>query len=385
MTRVKRAFLAVFLICCSAGFLFAGDLGGEIVYMEGAVDVWRDGKKLDWRNVDIGFFVEPQDTIETGEDGLAEIDVVTPSGTSALVRVKPGTSFYLTEESVQGKSQSSFTMMKGSLSFRVQKLSGNESFNVRTASAVMGVRGTNFDVASSPEGGILVLCDEGAVECADPQGRSALAKPGSVVENVPEAEIAAYAVQPEELEIYRSYWISKRMEVFKSGASTFMTGFIRQYRDLLPRFSAAYREMAANRQLFERYGRGGASSTGSLFQVKSKLSRGVIKMRSILPMFEQVFYRLEVLSEYHDQGLGRTTVNGVSSAAFFNDYKRNLQNVKGQMADVRYLFKLFQEIDQATGGGASGLLESPFSGSGSGSGMDGLGSGMPNSMLDGGF
>jgi hypothetical protein len=381
MTMLKKTIILLFLICLSASFLFAGELGGEIVYLEGTVDVWRDGKKLDWRNVDIGFFVEPQDTVETGEDGLAEIDVVTPAGTSALVKVKPGTSFYLTEDSVQGKSQSSFTMMKGSLSFRVQKLAGNESFNVRTATAVMGVRGTNFDVASSPEGGVLILCDEGAVECADPQGRSALAKPGSVVENVPESNLASYEVKAEELELYRSYWISKRMEVFKSGASTFNKGFIRQYRDYLPRFEAAYREMAANRQLFERYGREGSSSSGTLFQVKSKLSRGVIKMRSILPLFEQVFYRLEVLSGYHAEGLGRTTVNGMSSSSFFADFDRKLGGVKGQMADVRYMFKLFQEIDRATGGGASGLLESPFSGGGT----EDLGSGMPGSMLDGGF
>jgi hypothetical protein len=372
---MKRALIALFIAFAVTGGLFAAPLSGEIIYMEGSVDIYRDGKQLDWRQVDIGFYLQPYDTLETGSDGVAELDIVTAGGSSAVVNVKPGTAFYLTEESVQGTRQNSFTMMKGSLSFRVQKLAGRESVNVRTETAVMGVRGTNFDVETSPEGGVLVLCNEGAVEVSDPQGRSAMAKPGQVVQNVPESELSVFAVQPDELGMYRDFWVSSRMEVFKNGADTFIRGYARQYQDFSPRFNEAYRQLSANRSLLERYGKNPGSSSGTLFQVKSKVSPGVIRMRSVLPMFEQVFYRLEVLSSYHREGFGRTSISsGLTSSTFFTRFDRDLSSVKLQLADVRYLFKLFQEIDAATGGGASGLMDSPFSNGGSG----GFGGGMPS-------
>ncbi len=377
MKRVIGLFVMGILL---AGSLFAANLSGEIIYLEGEVDVYRNGRQLDWRDVDIGFYLEPYDTVETGSDGLVEIDVSTARGTSAVVNVRPDTAFYLTEESVQGKQQSSFTMMKGSLSFRVQKLSGRETFNVRTESAVMGVRGTNFDVETSPEGGVLILCNEGSVECSDPQGRTAFAQPGQVVQNVPESPLSAFAVEADELGLFKDYWVSSRMDLFKSGADTFIRGYARQYQDYLPKFEAAYRQMNENRALFERYGKNPGTSSGTLFQVKSKVSPGVIRMRSILPMFEQVLYRLDVLALYHEQGIGRTSISdSVSSDAFFSRFGRDLDSVKLKLADVRYLFKLFAEIDGATGGGASGLLDNPFSTGGSGM----PGSSAPGSMMGG--
>lgn len=379
---MKKAIIPLLLSLLLSGPLFAATLGGEIIYLEGEVDVYRDGRQLDWRDVDIGFYLEPFDTVETGSDGVVEIDVTTSAGTSAVVNVNPDTAFYFTEESVQGKQQSSFTMMKGSLSFRVQKLAGRESFNVRTESAVMGVRGTNFDVASSPEGGILILCDEGAVECSDPQGRTAFAQPGQVVQNVPESPLTAFAVEADELGLFREYWVSSRMEVFKSGADTFIRAYARQYDEFLPKFEAAYRQMNESRALLERYGKNPGASAGTLFQVKSKVSPGIIRMRSVLPMFEQVLYRLDVLAGYHEEGFGRTTVSaGVTSDQFFARFGSGLDQVKLKIADVRYLFKLFKEIDAATGGGASGLLDNPFSTGGSSGGFGG--GGIPDSMRGG--
>lgn len=377
---MKRMLFLMSLLTILACGLVADELGGEIVYLDGTVDVYRDGKQLDWRDVDIGFFVEPYDTIETGDDGIVEIDVRSAAGTGAMIKVRPGTSFYLTEEAVSGKKKSSFTMMKGSLAFRVQKLSGNEAFNVRTESAVMGVRGTAFSVESSPEGSILVLCDEGAVECSDPQGRSSMAQPGSVVEKVPETGLASFEVKADELELYRSYWLSKRLDIFKNGASTFIQGYMRQYRRLEPRFQQAYEDLSAQRGNLERYGKEGSSvSSSSLFQAKRTVSPAIIRMRSIVPLFEQVFARLEVLEEYHSQGIGSTQVNGISSQRFFSSFQQDSEQIKAQLADVRYLFKLFSLIDRASGGGASGLLGSPMSGSGS------FGSGPPPSLLEGGF
>ena len=51
---------------------------GEIVYLEGIVDVKRGGELLDWTTVDIGTPIERYDLIETGDDGFAEIELDSP-------------------------------------------------------------------------------------------------------------------------------------------------------------------------------------------------------------------------------------------------------------------------------------------------------------------
>ena len=63
MKNPWRAFMkkwlllfAVLLVCC-AGLLFGGDEIGEVIYIEGGIDVSRDGNLLD-EYIDFGFFVE---------------------------------------------------------------------------------------------------------------------------------------------------------------------------------------------------------------------------------------------------------------------------------------------------------------------------------------
>lgn len=46
-------------------------------------------------------------------------------------------------------------MMAGSMAYKVQKLASSDTLDVQTASAAMGVRGTEFQVVYSPEGEFL--------------------------------------------------------------------------------------------------------------------------------------------------------------------------------------------------------------------------------------
>ena len=61
-------------------------------------------------------------------------------------------------------------MVAGQISSKLAKISGSPSLQVQTDSVVMGVRGTEFSIASSVNGSILVVCTEGAVACSDLAG-----------------------------------------------------------------------------------------------------------------------------------------------------------------------------------------------------------------------
>lgn len=100
MKLFNRKFLGlfVFLILFPVFSGFAKDVSGTISYLEGTVDVYRNGELLDWSMVDIGFTVEMYDLIETGDDGLVSLDLSMPSGSGVSITVQPNTSFYFVME-----------------------------------------------------------------------------------------------------------------------------------------------------------------------------------------------------------------------------------------------------------------------------------------------
>ncbi|MEA1911866.1 MAG: FecR family protein, partial [Spirochaetota bacterium] len=301
--------------------------------------------------------------IETGDDGIVEIMLNLPSGSRSTLSVQSGTAFYFEMNEKGGRSQTSFQMLGGSISFKVQKLTGNDTLDVHTESAVMGVRGTEFEIVTSPEGGILVLCNEGSVSCKDDQGREKYSKPGSIVDKVPDKRINSHSVSTEDLGLYRNYWVSARDEVFKSGAKVFIQGYAKQYMLFEPKFAAAFSDLLEVKTTLERYGKDlSSASPGVLFKAKAEVSPGIIKMRSIMPIFEMVFYRLKELESYHNEGFGVGSIdNNQSSVDFFNTFAVNKNTISRQLAETRYLFKLYNNIHNAAGGGPS-ILDAPFGG-----------------------
>ncbi len=364
MKRIRFSLVIIVSLFLAAGVcLFAEPVSGTVSYIEGTVDVFRDGKLLDWELVDTGFTVEEYDLIETGDNGVIELAITMPSGTGAHITIQPDTSFHFELDKKSTVNRVNFTMLSGAMAYKVQKLAGNDALNVQTASAAMGVRGTEFQVVYSPEGGILVLCSEGKVAVSDKDGAGRYSEPGRVVEKVPEKEITAFAVDPADLSMYRSYWISARDKVFKAGADTFIKGFARQYLMLGPEFDKAYGALEAVKPLLEKYGgSAGSVSMGTLLQAKGQVSPAVVKMRSILPMYEMDYYRLKVLEKYHDQGLGHGMIRkNLTSGQFFLNFKEKKAFMERELAEVRYMFKLYGAIHNAAGGGPS-ILDEPFGG-----------------------
>jgi hypothetical protein len=346
--------------------------------MEGAVDIYRDGSKIEAGRVDIGFTVEEFDMVETGPNGFVEMALSSGSGGGAVVQVEPDTSFYFEGIETEDRRETEFSTMAGSMAYKVKKLSGNEAFRVRTESAVMGVRGTLFDVTISPEGSVLITCEEGRVAVTDEEEQAAYySEPGQVVEKLTEQGVETRRVSTSQLETYRSEWEKTRLEVFKRGAPTFIKSYGRRYMRYLPKFEEAYNDLEEHRETLERFEDGEAGSLGTAFRAKSQVSPAVVRMRSILPMFEHVFFRLQTLERYHSEGIGHGMIDSkTSSERFFRNYRRESDRVKRQLSESYYLLRLYQKLHQAAGGGPS-LLDDPF-GEGEGFG----GGGMPDSMFD---
>lgn len=87
----------------------------------------------------IGMPLLPGDLVQTDPDTFVEIQVM-PSRT--VVKVAENTTFEI--ESLGGSGGGTFDMSYGRLRARVERLTNNETFQVRGSSAVAGVRGTDF-------------------------------------------------------------------------------------------------------------------------------------------------------------------------------------------------------------------------------------------------
>lgn len=116
----------------------------------------------------IGMPLLPGDLVQTDADTFVEIQVM-PSRT--VVKVAENTTFEI--ESLGGAGGGSFNMSYGRLRARVERLTNNETFQVRGFSAVAGVRGTDFgydmvvERAASEELQTRVYVFEGEVEVSE--------------------------------------------------------------------------------------------------------------------------------------------------------------------------------------------------------------------------
>ena len=385
----NRNLLIVFfvmLLFLISTAVFAADPIGQVVYLEGIVDLQRDGEILELWDSDIGFEIYNYDMIETGYDGFVEIEVTSHKTRGTLIKVENDTAFYFDSAKMGGASRTNVTMMSGSLAFKVQKLTGNEELNVRTESAVMGVRGTEFNVQRAPEGSVLVTCVEGKVACEDDRKMERYAMPGSVVEKRSGSSLSRVDIDVGDENLYGAYWSGKREEIFRSGADTFVKGYSAQFNNYLPRFLEAYDNLLAVKSQLETYGleenQGAGGFSSKMITVKADTSDEMIMMRSILPLFEHSFYAVQVLERYHQQGIGRTMIErNYSSDEFFDDFSRRKIELKNKLADVRYCIKLYMNISRAA---SPGGLDSPSFFDDMMSGPNPLGAGsMPQSSIPG--
>ena len=158
-TFIKR-LCRLFLFSALTGFFLWGE--NSITYLEGDVSIIRDDNEI---FADFGTELFEKDSVRTGEDGLAIIDL---NGTRTL-KIKENSFMVLSETG----NTTRLDLNSGSLFSKVRKLGGSSSFSVRTESVVAGVRGTEFFIAfgnTVEEKPDIWLCvNEGTVEVALPE------------------------------------------------------------------------------------------------------------------------------------------------------------------------------------------------------------------------
>lgn len=140
-----RATLAVILFSVSAAALAAD--AGEIKVVRGAAHIERGAERLPAK---VGMPVQEADRVVTGIDGTVGITFADNS----LLSIGPSSTFAIDRyvfDSTTHAGKFDSTLSKGTLAVVSGKMvkQSPEAMHVRTPSAIMGVRGTDFVVRVS--------------------------------------------------------------------------------------------------------------------------------------------------------------------------------------------------------------------------------------------
>jgi hypothetical protein len=346
---------------------------GIIGYMDGEVDVFRDGEYIPWQQVTIGLKMEKYDLMETDTGSYAEVELDSPISSGTLLKINENTAFYFDFNQQSGRKQANVNLLAGSLGMKVQKLTGTGEVTVSTESAVMGVRGTDFRVTTAPDGSILVTCVEGEVACRNKKGEQFSAKPGQAVEQEQDEELRSLFIDAADIETFEKQWLDQKIEAFLAGSLGALKRYVPTYNEYKKRFNDAYADLMEYNGVFQRweqYSAGEGPDMGSAVKDKVAVSTAVFKMRSIMFLFEHVFYRIWGISGLYDAGRVETgrLWSGYTTEDFFRDFKREEKNLSWKMAQVRHVFKLYSKMswdispegDISPGGGS--LMDDIFSG-----------------------
>jgi hypothetical protein len=345
---MKKMIWAVLICLLSAGVLAAGDQVGEISYMVASATITRAGKTI---KADFGTVVENYDSITTTGKGLVEVTLFPESGINGTIKVQPNSTLYIEMSSLQGAKKSSVELLSGSVSTSIKKLSPQSKFQVRSQGSVMGVRGTQFDVAAAAAGDILVTCSEGRVSCENEEGGSLFAEPGTAVEITAEGLFHDIPVRTSDLEKFKQNWNTEKLDVFKTNANRAISDYARRYIDMKIRFDQAYRSLLSQKSVLDKWyredARGQTGSTMDVMKEKTALAAPLLNIRKAAFLFEPVYYRLLELAELHKQGYGKGSIgNNMTSEQFFRRLANESVELRERMANIRYIQKLYAKRNE---------------------------------------
>ncbi len=356
MSNRARIVLVLVLSVLTTAAMGALELG-RVTYIEGDVELVRDGEQRDAFEIEIGEPIFEFDVIQTGFDGYIEVELAEPA--RGTVRVRENSAYYVQRSSTPRGVTVQLNVLSGGVEIAAHAVSENTTLQVRTRSAILGVRGTQFDVLTSPDEATLLGVREGIVVLVA-GGEEITAEEGAAVEALPDGRTQTQVVPGGDFERYYARWTETRLQAFRNGAPTFIRAYVRRYQDTKPTFFDAYERLVVYRERLKELEEQGAGSLGDQMRLRAEIGPALIAMRSIFPLFEDTVYRLRELRRFHDQGIGRTQIDGADSERFFREFAAEEREVTARLAEVRSIFRMYRAIEARGLAGFPEGLENPF-------------------------
>lgn len=344
---MKRFVAVLAFAACLAGGAFAQVLG-KIDYLEGDVTITRNGANV--KKVDIGTSVENLDVIKTSADGLVSVAFDKASGLTGALQIVHSSTAVIRQEQIAGSSANEVQLLAGSVNLKVKRLAGVKSpVQIRTGTAVLGVRGTEF-VTATFNGSVLVACKEGEVFCSSSSeytvSRNSLdagasAVPGTMVEVLESGKVNAAGFPEGDFDRnwneMRDKWKSFQVDLVTENPVGFMNQFVHNWNAHSSRVESGYSALRSNRtlQAWLKAAAAGKGPGGMADQVREKplVMKDLIAIRPDLMVSLITLYRLEELIPLvPESDMGRRLANGQTVGDFIAAYNRSSRTVADAMS-----------------------------------------------------
>jgi len=143
--KIHHALFTLCFLC--TGAMLASQTIGSVEYCEGRVAIVRDGKRI--ARVDMGFSIENLDQLYCEADSTVSLSFLPSSGITGTLTLSEKSSAIIRRDQLQTKTANDILLLGGEVSLKVKRLGGRDStIRVRTTTSVLGVRGTEFNVAT---------------------------------------------------------------------------------------------------------------------------------------------------------------------------------------------------------------------------------------------
>lgn len=333
---------------------------GMIDYLDGSVELTRNGEAV--RNVDIGTKVENLDFIKTSADSQVTISFVKSSGLSGTMTIVPGSSALIRQDQISGSGASEIQLMAGSVNLKVKRLvKGESSVQVRTPTAVLGVRGTEF-VISTFNGTAIVACKEGEVFCSSSSDMSVSrmslsakgtsSVPGTMVEILENGKVNTGAFPSGDFEKnwteLEGKWKSFNVGIVAENAVSYLNQFVPTWNQYATKVTAHFNALHSNATLQQWLKDAAAGKTSGSYATWSKekplVVKDLIAMRGDMMIATITMFRIqEILEHIPSAAMNAKLSEGTTIKAFIDLYNRQSKPVFSAITLFNAAEKLYME------------------------------------------
>lgn len=319
---------------------------GTVSAVRGNVVIQRNGQNLA-SGPDLGMPIENLDWVRTARGAALEINLDARTGLSGRLLIRENSVVQLELSRMRSGQRGTIELLSGSLAVGINRLPAGSSFQVRTQTANMGVRGTEFDVTVGPAGEALLTTSRGQVACEDLAGNLVHSEPGTVVEALADdSPLRTIPVSVSALEQFRREWIAQRIEAFRSQASRAVRQFAQQYQRLRREFDQAYQRLEAQNAVINKWirehQRGETGGRQESLREKRAIIGPLMSLRRTLFLLERIHFRLFEVREYLDAGaLNASLGGGQTVASFYRQFEQDAGTFESRLGRVRFVAKLY--------------------------------------------
>ena len=273
----------------------------EITAIEGSASVERMGKIIENNRLEPGTALENGDIIITEKESSVDLKYFTSDEGNqqvAIIKVSPESRFIINKYRDDFGNQNKISLIMGSLKLSVSKLTKNNSFEVDTQDAVMGVRGTEYEVSCFPSGDVLVSVSEGRIYCKEDSNQVLDLLPGQFAQKIDmgslHKEIGTYD---------KETWIVTRKHILKRKIKVFFPIIRKRYEKMYAKYQSKKNEFKKLTDYLNEAEQTNNSKANriQLNRMTGKMGMLLNQLKSTIFAIDYFYERILSLAEFYDE------------------------------------------------------------------------------------